>query len=53
MPASPPPPARPAPLGARPGGTPADLAAVRAVVSGMYGAYTAGDRERIQAPAHP
>ncbi|MPY33860.1 nuclear transport factor 2 family protein [Streptomyces adustus] len=53
MPASPPPTARPAPVGARPGGTPADLAAVWAVVSGMYGAYTAGDRERIDAFLDP
>jgi hypothetical protein len=35
------------PIGARPGGAPNHLAAVWAVITGMYQAYTTGDRERI------
>ncbi|WP_262060631.1 nuclear transport factor 2 family protein [Streptomyces sp. STR69] len=48
MPAPPPPSTRPAADGgARPGGAPAELAEVWTVITGMYEAYTAGDRERI------
>lgn len=53
MPASPSPSARPAPGGARPGGAPADLAEVWAVITGMYKGYTAGDRERIDSFLDP
>ncbi|MBC9730333.1 DUF4440 domain-containing protein [Streptomyces sp. TRM68367] len=54
MPATPP---RPAALsmsmGARPGGGPADLAAVWAVINGMYEAYPSGDRERVDSFLDP
>ncbi|WP_217553216.1 DUF4440 domain-containing protein [Streptomyces sp. GbtcB6] len=39
--------------GARPGGAPADLAEVWAVITGMYAGYTAGDRERIDSFLDP
>ncbi|MFG2561123.1 DUF4440 domain-containing protein [Streptomyces sp. NPDC048496] len=41
------------PAAARPGGTPADLVAVWAVITGMYQAYTTGDRDRIDAFLDP
>jgi hypothetical protein len=47
MPTSPSSSAASVPKGARPGGAPADLAAVWAVITGMYQAYPTGDRERI------
>ncbi|MFF1681625.1 YybH family protein [Streptomyces sp. NPDC058256] len=54
MPASPSRSARPAPGGsARPGGAPADLAEVWAVITGMYEGYTAGDRDRIDSFLDP
>lgn len=53
MPASPPRTAQPAPGGARPGGTPVDLAAVWTVITDMYAGYTAGDRERIDSHLDP
>ncbi|MCM2578860.1 nuclear transport factor 2 family protein [Streptomyces meridianus] len=53
MPASPPRPTPPASAGARPGGAPADLAAVRAVITGMYGAYTTGERARVDSFLDP
>ncbi|MFF8024887.1 nuclear transport factor 2 family protein [Streptomyces sp. NPDC007896] len=53
MPASPPPTLPPIPVGGRPGGTPADLAAIWAVITGTYQAYTAGDRERIDSFLDP
>ncbi|MDN3025853.1 nuclear transport factor 2 family protein [Streptomyces sp. S.PB5] len=39
--------------GARPGGSPDDLAAVWAVITGMYHAFTAGDRPRIDSFLDP
>ena len=54
MPAAPSRSASPAPGGgARPGGAPADLAEVWAVITGMYEGYTAGDRERIDSFLDP
>ncbi|MGW1783679.1 DUF4440 domain-containing protein [Streptomyces sp. NPDC002143] len=53
MPASPSHALPPIPAGARPSGSPADLAAVWAVITGMYQAYTAGDRERIDSFLDP
>ena len=54
MPASPSRSATPASGGgARPGGAPADLAAVWTVITGMYAGYTAGDRERIDSFLDP
>jgi ketosteroid isomerase-like protein len=54
MPAPPPRSAPPAADGgARPGGAPADLAAVWTVITGMYEGYTAGDRARIDAFLDP
>jgi ketosteroid isomerase-like protein len=53
MPASPSRPTPPVPEGARPGGAPADLAAVWAVITGMYLAYTAGDREHTDSYLDP
>lgn len=41
------------PGGARPGGAPTDLAAVWEVITGMYRAFTAGDRLRIDAFLDP
>ncbi|MFC9843990.1 DUF4440 domain-containing protein [Streptomyces sp. NPDC060223] len=54
MPTSPSRSARPAAGdGARPGGAPADLAEVWAVITGMYAGYTAGDREHIDSFLDP
>ncbi|MFJ9899883.1 nuclear transport factor 2 family protein [Streptomyces sp. NPDC091280] len=39
--------------GARPGGSPADLAAVWEVITSMYRAFTAGDRARIDSCLDP
>lgn len=51
MPANPLP--SPAVSGARPGADDADLAAVWSVLTGMYAAYTAGDRDRIDSFLDP
>lgn len=53
MPVSPHRPTPPASAVGRPGGAPADLAAVRAVITGMYGAYTTGERARVDSFLDP